>query len=75
MNQDKIVFTAVDWLASILMAGIAIGTIHYVVHDMQDSKQQRAYFNGYTDGVFDMAKYKQAARKQKHLSNSSKESK
>lgn len=73
MNQDKFVFTAIDWLASIVATAIATGTICCVVHDARDSKQ-RTYFEGYCDGVQDMVRIEHAAREQK-VPNSNKESK
>lgn len=72
MNQDNFVFTAIDWLASIVATAIATGTICCVVHNAQDSKQH-TYFEGYCDGVHDMVKIR--AAKEEKSSNSNKESK
>lgn len=73
MNQDKFVFTAIDWLASVVATAIATGTICCVVHDVQDSKRH-TYFEGFCDGVHATVKSR-AVREQETSSNSNKESK
>ncbi len=52
MDQDKFVFTAVDWLAGIITSSIVTGVICHVLH-ADDNKHYRKL--GYYDRLLEEA--------------------